>query len=169
MPTANRQPPPTAANRQPLFNTVCVVLCLAHVLTMKQRAFVSVSVTNPRFFSLKDSPEYNRCPVPALSCDLPVGQSWGQCVGAGGGGILLKAGGKLKGPRGGGGGGGLGAPKNLRGGLGKGAPRVVRLIPHFVCPGRAPRAREVCTTRCLLVGWWVIPPPPAWGFFEWVS
>ena len=36
-PTANRQPP-TAANRQPLFKTVSVVLCLAHVLTMKQRA-----------------------------------------------------------------------------------------------------------------------------------
>ena len=40
--TANRQPPtatnrqPPTANRQPLFNTV--VLCLAHVLTMKQRA-----------------------------------------------------------------------------------------------------------------------------------
>ena len=29
-PTANRQPPPTAAGRQPLFNTVSV-LCLAHV------------------------------------------------------------------------------------------------------------------------------------------
>ena len=36
-PTANRQPP-TAANRHPLFNTASVVLCLAHVLTMKQRA-----------------------------------------------------------------------------------------------------------------------------------
>ena len=36
-PTANRQPP-TAANRQPLFNAVSVVLCRAHVLTMKQRA-----------------------------------------------------------------------------------------------------------------------------------
>ena len=43
-PTANRQPPPTAnrqspiANRQPLFYTASVVMCLAHVLTMKQRA-----------------------------------------------------------------------------------------------------------------------------------
>ena len=37
LPTANRQPP-TAANRQPLLNTVSVGLCLAHVLTMKQRA-----------------------------------------------------------------------------------------------------------------------------------
>ena len=30
--------PPTAADRQPLFNTVSVVLCLAHVLTTKPRA-----------------------------------------------------------------------------------------------------------------------------------
>ena len=37
-PTVNRQPPPTAANRQPLFNNASVVLCLAHVLTLKQRA-----------------------------------------------------------------------------------------------------------------------------------
>ena len=38
-PTTNRhQPPPTAANRQPLFNSVSVVLCLAHVLAMKRRA-----------------------------------------------------------------------------------------------------------------------------------
>ena len=37
-PTANCQPPPTAANRQPLCNTASVVLCRAHVLTMKQRA-----------------------------------------------------------------------------------------------------------------------------------
>ena len=38
-PTANHhQPLPTAANRHPLFNTVSVVLCLAHVLLMKQRA-----------------------------------------------------------------------------------------------------------------------------------
>ena len=36
-PTANRQPPPTAAKYQPLFNA-SVVLCLAHGLTMKQRA-----------------------------------------------------------------------------------------------------------------------------------
>ena len=34
-PTAHRQPP-TAANRQPLFNTISVVLCVAHVLTTKQ-------------------------------------------------------------------------------------------------------------------------------------
>ena len=33
---ANRQPPPTA-NRQPSFNTVSVVLCPAHVVTMKQK------------------------------------------------------------------------------------------------------------------------------------
>ena len=45
-PTANRQPPtatnncqpPTATNHQTLFNTVSVLLCLAHVLTAKQRA-----------------------------------------------------------------------------------------------------------------------------------
>ena len=36
-PTANRHQLPTA-NRQPLFNTVSVDLCFAHVLTMKQRA-----------------------------------------------------------------------------------------------------------------------------------
>ena len=37
-PSANRRQPPTAANCLPLFNTVSVVLCCAHVLTMKQRA-----------------------------------------------------------------------------------------------------------------------------------
>ena len=47
--------------------------------------------------------------------------------------------GKLKGPRGTG---GLGATKNFKGG-GEGAPRAARLIPHYVCPRRAPRAREV--------------------------
>ena len=45
-PTTNRQPPtanrrrlpPTANRHQPFFNRVSVVLCLGHVLTMKQRA-----------------------------------------------------------------------------------------------------------------------------------
>ena len=48
-PTANRRPataaythrngqPPTATNRQPLFKTASVILCLAHVLTIAQRA-----------------------------------------------------------------------------------------------------------------------------------
>ena len=37
LPTAATQPP-TAANRPPLFNTASAVLCLAHVLTIKQRA-----------------------------------------------------------------------------------------------------------------------------------
>ena len=36
-PTANRHQPPTA-DRQPSFNTVSVVLCLVHVLTLKHRA-----------------------------------------------------------------------------------------------------------------------------------
>ena len=40
----NHQPPattirqPATANRQPLFTTVSLILCLAHVLTTKQRA-----------------------------------------------------------------------------------------------------------------------------------
>ena len=38
LPTANCHQPPTAANRQPLFNDASVVMCLAHVLGMKQRA-----------------------------------------------------------------------------------------------------------------------------------
>ena len=38
LPTANCHQLPTTANRQPLFNTIFVVLCPAHVLTMKQRA-----------------------------------------------------------------------------------------------------------------------------------
>ena len=50
-PTANRQRPPPTANhqrqRQPLLNAVFLLLCLAHVLPMKQRAFNSVGVTNP--------------------------------------------------------------------------------------------------------------------------
>ena len=37
-PTANRQPPPTATNRQPLSGPVSVVLYRAPVLTMQQRA-----------------------------------------------------------------------------------------------------------------------------------
>ena len=38
-PTAtNRHQPPTATNRQPLFSTVSVLLCPAHILTLKHRA-----------------------------------------------------------------------------------------------------------------------------------
>ena len=56
-PTAHRQPP-NSGDRPLLLKNASVVLCLAHVLTMKQRAslwtFVSVGVTSPFFF--KDSP-----------------------------------------------------------------------------------------------------------------
>ena len=37
-PPANRHQPPTAADRQPSFHDASMALCLAHVLTMKQRA-----------------------------------------------------------------------------------------------------------------------------------
>ena len=48
---------------------------------------------------------------------------------------------KIEGPPGGGE--GLETPKIQGGGLGKGAPRAARPIPHEVCPRRGPRAREV--------------------------
>ena len=67
--------PPTANPCQPLFSTVSVVLCLAHVLTTKQRLspFVSVGVTNPLFFLSppKDppppAPGWRHCQTPAIA------------------------------------------------------------------------------------------------------
>ena len=75
-PTANRHQPPTAANRQPSFNSAVMVLCRAHVLTMKQRAspctFVSVGVANP-FFPPQarpwPSPSHRRVTLQALVQD----------------------------------------------------------------------------------------------------
>ena len=60
-PTATNRRAPTATNRQPSFNTVSVVLCLAHVLTMKQRAprvLLALRTLLPP--PLKDSPGSGR-------------------------------------------------------------------------------------------------------------
>ena len=57
---------------------------------------------------------------------------------------------KIERPRGGGG--GFEPPKVKGGGLGKVAPRPSRLIPHCVCPKRAPRARESSERLCIAGG-----------------
>ena len=72
--TANRQPL-TAANRRPLF-TVSVVLCLAHVLTMKQLALRTSPPPPPFRTALEDMRQ-----LLVAACDaLPCGKDLRNCV-----------------------------------------------------------------------------------------
>ena len=95
------------------FSLTCAVRCFVW-LTCGARVRVSMTVDSPTVPII--------CPCGTLA----EGQGWWT----------------IERPRGGGGA-WLGAATNLRGGLGKGAPRAARPIPHYLCPRRAPRAREV--------------------------